>query len=104
MVYRHIHGSLINIFTKEVKDTGQGYLSSGYTSQYFEPISKEPKSVKLFYKDIFVPIGKKEQWVLQSRTIKKENSNGIDSENETFIFSDLYLISDQNQNQNQNLL
>ena len=33
MVYRHIHGNLIIILTKDVTHTGTGYLSKSYSSQ-----------------------------------------------------------------------
>ena len=44
MVYRHIHGSLVNIFTVDTIDTGEGYLSTNYTSQYLESSTGLPKT------------------------------------------------------------
>ncbi len=92
MVKRHIHGSLINIITKEIIDTGQGYLSTSYQSQYFDPISRQPRTGKSFYEDNFVPLGNEAQWVLESRSIQKFNLQGVDSGNEKFFFRDLKLI------------
>ena len=92
MVNRHMHGSLINIVTKETKDTGQGYLSISYNSQYFDPVSKQPRIGKCFYKDKFVPLGTQEHWVLESRSIQKYDLKGIDSEYEKFFFRELNLI------------
>ena len=93
MVHRHIHGSLINIFTQKIKDTGSGYLSSTYTSQYFDPVSRKPKSKKLLYKDDFALLDNQCQWVLKSRLIEKCDSEGLESEFEKFIFSDLTSIN-----------
>ena len=92
MVNRHMHGSLINILTKEIKDTGKGYLSISYNSQYFDPVSKLPRFGKCFYEDKFVSLGIQEQWVLESRSIQKFDLKGIDSENEMFFFRELNLI------------
>ncbi len=93
MVNRNIHGSLVNIYTKEIQETGHGYLSSFYTSQYFDPFSKLPNSTKLYYRDQFVQLGKKGEWVLKNRSIETGSSNGLDSEKEEFSFSDLNLIT-----------
>ena len=37
MVHRHIHGTVVTIFTTDVTDTGAGYLSHTYMSQYADP-------------------------------------------------------------------
>jgi hypothetical protein len=37
MVHRHIHGTVVTIFTESTTDTGAGYLSHSYTSQYADP-------------------------------------------------------------------
>ena len=92
MVNRHMHGSLINILTKEIKDTGQGYLGISYNSQYFDPLSKQAKSGKCLYEDKFIPLGIQEQWVLESRSIQRFDLEGRDSENEKFFFRELSLI------------
>ncbi len=92
MVNRNMHGALINILTKEIKDTSKGYLSTSYNSQYFDPLSKQPRSGKCLYEDKFVPLGLHEQWVLESRSIQKFDLEGIKSENEKFFFKELHLI------------
>ena len=92
MVNRHMHGSLIHIQTKEIKDTGQGYISISYDSQYFDPVSKQPRIGKCFYEDKFIPLGIQEQWVLESRSIQRFDLEGRDSENEKFFFKELSLI------------
>ena len=42
MVHRHIHGTVVTIFTESVTHTGSGYLSRSYTSRYTDPASGEP--------------------------------------------------------------
>ena len=37
MVYRHIHGTVVTIFTESTTDTGAGYLSHTYSSRYNDP-------------------------------------------------------------------
>ena len=91
MVHRHIHGSLINIYTKEIKETGHGYLSARYTSQYFDPLTKQPNSGKCIFEDTFIPLLNERHWVLESRSIEKDEYNGIESEIEKFAFSDFKL-------------
>tara|TARA_B100000579_G_C22837922_1_gene859862 strand:+ start:714 stop:1382 length:669 start_codon:yes stop_codon:yes gene_type:complete len=89
MVYRHIHGNLIVIHTKEVFQTGEGYLSKSYTSQYIDPISKKDLKEKNFYNDEFIPLKKGGPWVLSSRSIHQESSEGLILNKQTFSFSDL---------------
>ena len=89
MVYRHIHGSLVNIFTSKVINTGQGYLSSSYTSQYFDPSSQQPKSGINKYNDKFVPIEGSGLWTLSSRTIEKEKWGDINYSKMKFTFNNL---------------
>ena len=73
MVHRHIHGSLIEIFTKEIFNTGNGYLSKIYTSQYLNPVSSEPLSAINLLRDDFVLLYKGGPWVLSSRVVDKES-------------------------------
>ena len=89
MVYRHIHGNLIIILTKEVTHTGNGYLSKRYSSQYLDPISKKDIKEKSFYKDEFIPLGKEGPWVLASRTIQQESLEGALLNKQVFSFSEL---------------
>ena len=87
MVYRHIHGSLIVIHTKEVTHTGKGYLSKSYSSQYLDPISKKALKEKNFYKDEFLPLFKGGPWVLASRSIHQESLDGSILNKQVFSFS-----------------
>ena len=89
MVYRHIHGNLIVIHTKDVTHTGNGYLSKSYSSQYLDPISKKDLKGKSFYKDAFIPLFKGGPWVLSSRSIHQESSEGSIINKQVFSFSEL---------------
>ena len=92
MVYRHIHGNLIIILTEDVTNTGNGYLSKSYSSQYLDPISKKDLKGKSFYKDNFIPLGKGGPWVLSSRSIHQESSEGSITNKQVFSFSDLKIL------------
>ena len=89
MVYRNIHGSLINIYTKETMETGKGYLSTKYTSQYFDPLSNSPKSGKCFFIDKFMTLGEDGAWVLASRHIEKESFDSSPPCTQKFLFKNL---------------
>ena len=91
MVFRKIHGVIIEIFVKEFFDTGNGFLSKKYSSQQLDPISKLPKSQKFEYEDNFKKISSNGIWVLESRTIKSYNEKNKEIINK-FIFSDLSAI------------
>ena len=93
MVYRHIHGNLIIILTKDVTHTGRGYLSKSYSSQYLDPISKEDLKGISFYEDNFVPLFKGGPWVLSSRSIHQESSEGSIINKQVFSFSELQSLS-----------
>ena len=88
MVFRKIHGVIIEIFVKEFFDTGNGFLSKKYSSQQLDPISLLPKSQKLEYEDNFKKISSNGIWVLESRNIKSFNEKNNQIINK-FIFSDL---------------
>ena len=89
MVYRHIHGNLIIIHTNDVTHTGNGYLSKSYSSQYLDPISKKDLKEKSFYKDAFIPLFQGGPWVLSSRSIHQESSEGSIINKQVFSFSEL---------------
>ena len=93
MVYRHIHGNLIVINTKDVTLTGQGYLSKSYSSQYLDPISKKELKEKNYYLDEFLPLFKCGPWVLGSRSIHQESLEGSIINKQIFSFSDLKRLS-----------
>ena len=88
MVFRKIHGVIIEIFVKEFFDTGNGFLSKKYSSQQLDPITHLPKSQKLLYEDNFKKINPNGLWVLESRLIKSFNEKNEEIINK-FIFSDL---------------
>ena len=91
MVYRKIHGTIIEIFVEEFLDTGIGSLSKKYSSQQINPKTLEPNSQKLEYEDEFMNIGKDDYWILNSRSIKYLNQN-LDEETQKFIFDDITLL------------
>ena len=75
MVFRKIHGVIIEIFVQEFIETGNGYLSKKYSSQQLDIETFTPKSKILEYEDIFVDLGINSSWVLESRTIKFLDDN-----------------------------
>ena len=92
MVYRKIHGTIIEIFVEEFLDTGDGLLSKKYTSQQFDPNTLKPNSQKLEYRDEFINIGTNDDWILNSRTIKYLNRNQ-EKEVQKFVFEELSLLN-----------
>jgi len=92
MVYRKIHGIIIEIFVQEFFDTGNGLLSKKYTSQQIDPKTLKTNSLKLEYEDRFINIGSQDIWLLNSRSIKYLNKNQ-EEEIQKFSFEDLSLLS-----------
>ena len=92
MVYRKIHGTIIEIFVEEFFDTGIGCLSKKYSSQQINKDTLKANSQKLEYEDEFINIGKKDYWILNSRTIKYLNRNQQE-EIQKFVFQDLTLLN-----------
>ena len=92
MVYRKIHGVIIEIFVQEFFDTGRGFLSKKYTSQQIDPDTLKPKTLKLEYEDRFINIGSQDIWILNSRFIKYLNKNQ-EEEKQKFIFDDINLLN-----------
>ena len=92
MVYRKIHGTIIEIFVEDFFDTGIGFLSKKYSSQQIDPKTLEVNSQKMEYEDEFINIGNDDYWILNSRTIKYLNQNQ-EEEIQKFIFEDLSLLS-----------
>jgi len=92
MVYRKIHGTIIEIFVEEFFDTEVGLLSKKYSSQQINPDTLETNSEKLKYEDEFVNVGKDDYWILKSRTIKYLNQNK-EEEKQKFVFEDLCLLN-----------
>ena len=91
MVYRKIHGTIIEIFVEEFLDTGIGILSKKYSSQQYDPDTLKPNSEKLEYIDQFTHVGTKDYWILSSRTIKYLNQSR-EEEVQKFVFEELSLI------------
>ena len=92
MVYRKIHGTIIEIFVEEFLDTGTGSLSKKYSSQQINPDTLEKNSQKLEYEDEFLNIGKGDYWILNSRSIKYINQDK-EEETQKFIFERLCLLN-----------
>ena len=92
MVYRKIHGTIIEIFVEEFLDTGIGFLSKKYSSQQIDPNTLKANSQKLEYEDEFINIDKEDYWILHSRTIKYLNQNQKE-ETQRFVFEDLCLLN-----------
>jgi hypothetical protein len=92
MVYRKIHGTIIEIFVEEFIDTGRGFLSKRYTSQQIDPNTLKPNSLKLEYEDCFTSIGSKDIWILNSRSIRCPNKNRGE-EIQNFKFKELALLN-----------
>ena len=91
MVYRKIHGFIIEIYVQEFFDTGNGFLSKNYTSQQIDPKTLKANNLKLEYEDRFINIGSDNICILNSRCIKYLNKNQED-EIKKFIFKDLSLL------------
>ena len=91
MVYRKIHGTIIEIFVGEFLDTGTGFLSKKYSSQQIDLATLKVNTQKLEYEDEFIDLGKKDYWILNSRKIKYLNQN--EEESQKFIFKDLCLLN-----------
>ena len=92
MVYRKIHGTIIEIFVEEFLHTGIGSLSKKYSSQSIDPDTLQSKSQKLEYEDEFKNIGEEDYWILKSRKIKYFNHNH-EKEMQSFVFEDLSLLN-----------
>ena len=91
MVYRKIHGTIIEIFVEEFLHTGMGSLSKKYSRQQIAPDTLKAKSQKLESSDEFINIGEEDYWILNSRTIKYLNKNQ-EEETQKFVFEDLSLL------------
>ena len=92
MVYRKIHGVIIEIFVQEFLDTGVGILSKKYTSQQLDPNTLEANSIKLNYEDKFIKVAQNNIWLLNSRLIKYQNQKN-ELEMQKFVFEDLTLLN-----------
>ena len=84
MVHRHIHGTVVTIFTESVTHTGAGYLSHTYSSRYSDPQSGAPRGGASHYTDSFAPLQEGGPWVLVERIVETEPSS-----RRVFRFEDL---------------
>ena len=91
MVFRKIHGIIIEIFVEEFFDTGNGVLSCKYSSQQLDIISLTPKTQKYKYLDNFIKIQNTDLWVLESRIINYKNKDGNDSISK-YVFKNIETI------------
>jgi hypothetical protein len=89
MVHRHIHGTVVTIFTESTTDTGRGYLSRSYTSQYADPASGAPRGGLSRFTDTFVPLAGEGPWVLSERVVESEAFADAPSGRQVFRFEDL---------------
>ncbi len=92
MVNRNMHGMLIKIYTLSTIDTGFGYLSSRYTSEYRNTQSGEIINPKNIFEDNFTPLFDGGPWVLTKRVVKTANKSLSANHNQTFTFLDLKKI------------
>ncbi len=88
-VYRHIHGTLVNIFTQSVTHTGNGYLSNTYSSEYRDPFRGHATSAKRHFTDKFEPLFNGGPFVLTQRQVKSDKFNDHSSIIEKFSFLDI---------------
>ncbi len=91
MVKRRIHGKLITIYTKDIQQTGYGYLSQKYTSQYQDVETAQPITGLNDFEDVFSRIEDSPYWVLSQRRIITEKYRDIPASEKTFRFSDMKL-------------
>ena len=89
MVHRHIHGTVVTIYTTDVTDTGAGYLSHTYTSQYSDPATGEARGGRSSFKDSFAPLPGDGPWVLAERVVTTEAHGDTPAGSQTFRFEDL---------------
>jgi hypothetical protein len=89
MVHRHIHGTVVTIFTESVTHTGAGYLSHSYTSRYTDPASGAPRGGMSRFTDTFVPLVDGGPWVLAERVVDTEACGDTPASRQLFRFEAL---------------
>jgi hypothetical protein len=94
MVHRHIHGTVVTIFTKSVTETGHGYLSHTYTSRYSDPATGAPRGGESHFEDTFIPLAGVGPWVLAKRVVQTTDAEGQTTVQE-FRFEDLAPLREQ---------
>ncbi|MFN9623229.1 MAG: DUF3386 domain-containing protein [Cyanobacteriota bacterium] len=88
MVHRHIHGTVVTIYTHSVTETGQGYLSHTYSSRYSDPATGAPRGGESRFEDTFTPLGEGGPWVLAKRVVCTSDPGGETTE-QVFSFDHL---------------
>jgi hypothetical protein len=88
MVYRHIHGTVVTIYTKSITETGQGYLSHTYSSRYSDPATGAPRGGESHFQDTFIPLIEGGPWVLAKRVVSTTDADGTETV-QIFRFEDL---------------
>ena len=91
MVYRRMHGIIIEIFVEKFIDTKKGLLSQKYSSIQLDQKTLKPISQKLHYEDEFLNLGSN-FWVLSSRRINYLNQSNEDTQ-KIFLFEEMSLLS-----------
>jgi hypothetical protein len=89
MVHRHIHGTVVTIFTESVTHTGSGYLSHRYTSRYADPATGAPRGGLSRFTDTFVPLVAGGPWVLSERVVETEAFGDTPASRQVFRFEAL---------------
>ena len=89
MVYRKIHGLIVQIFVEEFIDTGVGFLSKKYTSQQLDINTLNAISPIYSFTDEFINLNNN-LWVLKTRSVSYLNSKN-ETQKENFSFSKLIL-------------
>ena len=88
MVHRHIHGTVVTIHTGSTTETGSGYLSRTYSSQYADPSTGEARGGLNRFEDTFVPLEDNGPWILEQRVINTEAQGETPASTQTFRFFD----------------
>ena len=88
MVHRHIHGTVVTIFTTSVTDTGAGYLSRTYTSRSSDPATGAPRGGENAYTDTIEHLADEGPWVLAESQVESDQPDGV-RVSTRFAFEDL---------------
>ena len=94
MVHRHIHGTVVTIFTGSITETGRGYLSHTYSSRYSDPATGASRGGENEFADTFTPLREGGPWVLAKRVIRTSGEDGLSTVQE-FRFEDLQPLEAQ---------
>ncbi|MFN6132743.1 MAG: DUF3386 domain-containing protein [Synechococcaceae cyanobacterium] len=86
MVHRHIHGTVVTIFTQSTTDTGSGYLSHTYTSRYSDPSTGAPRGGINQFEDRFAPLSEAGPWVLVERLVRSQPLEDDDASTSEVLF------------------